>query len=134
MRDFDSSRVDFEYDELLFQVSLSFDTDGNGSFGDSLPDDIYELKLDCNSITDANGAKLLDDDQNPGDGFYTIEFHRLFGDADGSAAVDLRDFQFFALRWQNGAADTGLDADRDGVVTFSDLAALAENWLVSYLP
>ena len=56
---FDPSRVSFEYDELLFQVSLSFDADGNGSFGDSLPDDIYELRLDCNSIADANGAKLL---------------------------------------------------------------------------
>ncbi len=131
---FDSSRIDFEYDELLFQVAMSFDADGNGSFGDSLPDDVYELKLDCNSIADANGVKLLDDDQNPGDGFYTIEFHRLFGDADGSAAVDLRDFQFFALRWQDDPADTGLDADHDSVLTFSDLAAFVENWLVSYSP
>ena len=131
---FDSNHIDFAYDDVLFQLTLGFDSDGNGSFGDSLPDDIYELKLDCNSIADANGAKLLDDDQNPGNGFYTIEFHRLFGDADGSAGVDLRDFQFFALRWQAGPADTGLDADRDGVVTFSDLAAFVENWLVSYSP
>jgi hypothetical protein len=131
---FDSNHIDFAYDDVLFELTLRFDSDGDESFGDSLPDDIYELKLDCNSIADSNGAKLLDDDQNPEDGFYTIEFHRLFGDADGSAGVDLRDFQFFALRWQDGPADTGLDADRDGVVTFSDLAVFVENWLVSFQP
>jgi len=131
---FDSNHISFAYDDVLFQLTLSFDADGDESFGDSLPDDVYELKLDCNSIADANGAKLLDDDQNPGDGFYTIEFHRLFGDADGSAGVDLWDFQFLALRWQAGPADTGLDANRDGVVTFSDLAVFVENWLVSYSP
>ena len=33
-----------------------------------------------------------DDDGNPEDDYYSFNFHRLFGDADGSAAVDYQDF------------------------------------------
>jgi len=126
---FDANRINFTYDSLSFQLTLKFDTDNDGSFGDSLPDDTYQLKLDCSSITDANGQTLLDDDQNPSDSFYTIEFHRLFGDADGSAAVDFTDFSLLALYWLDAPADTGLDSNADNILNLLDLAAFTENWL-----
>jgi len=126
---FDANQINFTYDSLSFQLTLKFDTDNDGNFGDSLPDDTYQLKLDCSSITDANGQTLLDDDQNPSDSFYTIEFHRLFGDADGSAAVGFTDFSLLALYWFDAPADTGLDSNADNILNFLDLAPFTENWL-----
>jgi hypothetical protein len=77
----------------------------------------------------AIALSLLDDDRNPDDGFYTIKFHRLFGDADGSAAVDFTDLAILALPWLDGPGDTGLDSNDDNILNFSDLAALVQNWL-----
>ncbi|MHC4605299.1 MAG: hypothetical protein ACYS6W_18440, partial [Planctomycetota bacterium] len=128
---FDANQINFAYDNLTLRLTLTFDTDNDGNLGDSLPDDTYQLKLDCSSITDANGQTLLDDDSNPGDGFYTIEFHRLFGDADSSAAVDFIDFSLLALHWLDDPADTGLDSNADNILNRPDLAAFAENWLSS---
>lgn len=126
---FDANQINFAYDSLYFQLSLKFDTDNDGNFGDSLPDDTYQLNLDCSSITDANGQTLLDDDQNPSDSFYTIEFHRLFGDADGSASVAFTDFSLLALHWRDAPADTGLDSNADNILNLPDLAAFVVNWL-----
>lgn len=127
----DAGRIDSTYDDLLFQLTLKFDMDNDANFTDSLPDDTYQLMLDCNSITDVTGQTLLDDDRNPSDGFYTIEFHRLFGDADGSAAVDFADFSLLALYWNDDPADTGLDSNADDILNFLDLPAFVENWLSS---
>jgi hypothetical protein len=110
-------------------VTLEFDLDSDGWFGDSLPDDVYRLMLDCGSITSLAGQELGDSDGHPEDGFYTVEFHRLFGDVDGSATVDLADFSLLASNWRNGPADTGLDSNQDDILDFEDLAAFAENWL-----
>lgn len=125
----DAGDIDFTYDDLLFQLTLKFDMDNDANFTDSLPDDTYQLMLDCNSITDATGQTLLDDDLDPSDGFYTIEFHRLFGDADGSATVDFVDFSHLALYWNDDPADTGLDSNADDILNFLDLPAFVENWL-----
>ena len=125
----DAGRIDSTYDDLIFQLTLKFDMDNDANFTDSLPDDTYQLMLDCNSITDATGQTLLDDDLDPSDGFYTIEFHRLFGDADGSATVDFVDFSILALYWQQDPADTGLDSNTDDFLNFLDLPAFVENWL-----
>jgi hypothetical protein len=125
----DAGRTDSTYDDLLFQLTLKFDMDNDANFTDSLPDDTYQLMLDCSSIIDATGQTLLDDDLDPSDGFYTIEFHRLFGDADGSAAVDFVDFSILALYWQQDPADTGLDSNADDILNFLDLPAFVENWL-----
>jgi hypothetical protein len=125
----DAGHIDSTYDDLLFQLTLEFDMDNDGNFTDSLPDDTYQLMLDCNSITDATGQTLLDDDPNPSDGFYTIEFHRLFGDADGSVAVDFTDFSTLALYWKDDPADTGLDSNADDFLNYPDLEAFVENWL-----
>ena len=117
----DMNEVGFDYDDATRRLTLLFQS--------PLPDDAYSLELDCAAITDANALPLLDDDRNPDDGFYTIKFHRLFGDADGSAAVDLTDLAILALHWFDGPGDTGLDSNDDNILNFSDLAALVQNWL-----
>ncbi len=127
----DAGQIDFAYDDFLFQLTLKFDTDNDANFTDSLPDDTYQLMLDCNSITDAAGQTLLDDDPNPSDGFYTVEFHRLFGDADGSAIVNFTDFSILALHWKEDPADTGLDSNADDLLNFLDIPPFVENWLSS---
>ena len=87
------------------------------------------LQLDCEAITDAGNLTLLDDDENPYDGYYTIKFHVLFGDTDGSAMVDMKDFSAIGMHWMSEPADTGLDSNHDNILDFRDLAALTENWL-----
>ena len=90
------------------------------------------MLIDCNAIIDANGLHLLDDDENPNDGYYTIKLHSLFGDADGSAKVDFLDMSLLALHWLDTPADTGLDSDENDVLDFPDFAAFAVNWLRNY--
>ena len=120
----DMNTISFNYNSATFWLTLSFSS--------SLPDNTYKLLLDSKAITDSNGLRLLDDDENPHDGHYTIKFHRLFGDADGSAKVDLVDMSLLALRWCDGPADTGLDSNDDEMINFVDLAAFARNWLFNY--
>jgi hypothetical protein len=126
---FTGRQISLAYARLWDCVSLGFDMDGDGCFGDSLPDGIYRLMLDCSSIASFTGQELRDSDGHPEDGFYTIEFHRLFGDVDGSATVDLIDFSLLASHWLADPADTGLDSNQDGILSFEDLAAFAANWL-----
>lgn len=121
----DMNNVGFDYNSLTQWLTLSLSS--------SLPDDTYQLRLDCNDITDSNGLLLLDDDQIGADGFYTIEFHRLFGDADGSAAVDLIDFSLLSSYWLDDPADTGLDSDQNNILNLLDMAAFVENWLVGFI-
>ena len=125
---FTAKQINFTYDGFSYQLTLRFDMDNDGNFGDSLPDDTYQLRLDCNSITGVSGQTLLDDDRNPGDGFYTIKFHRLFGDADGSAIVSFPDISLLVWHWLDAPADTGLDSNADSILNFLDMATLAENW------
>jgi hypothetical protein len=118
----DPNRFDFYYNSSTGRMLLLFPF--------SLPDAMYELRLNCNKITDvATGQPLLDDDQNPHDGFYTINFHKLFGDADGSATVDFSDLALLTLHWLTGPDSTGLDSNADNTLDFLDLAALTQNWL-----
>lgn len=97
-------------------------------FAETLPDDIYKLDLIRDKITDANGLALSDEDRNPADGKYTIEFHRLYGDVDGNANVDQTDLAFFADRWLSGPGDTGLDANGDNIINLWDFALFNRNW------
>ena len=115
--------VGFNYDSPTHSLTLSFAW--------QLPDDTYQLKLDCNTITDSNSLHLLDDDQNPEDDYYTIKFHNLFGDADGSSEINFRDFLLLALQWLDVPANTGLDTNNDNILNFVDLAAFNKNWLLS---
>lgn len=117
----DMNEVGFDYNSTTRWLTLSLPL--------LLPDDAYDLRLDCATIADANGLPLLDDDRNPDDGFYTIQFHQLFGDADGSTKVGLPDLSLLALYWYNISADTGLDSNQDNILDFLDLEAFVENWL-----
>jgi hypothetical protein len=120
----DRNSIGFDYDNNTYSLTLSFSS--------SLPNDTYELSLDCNSVTDANGLHLLDDDQTPDNGYYTIKFHRLFGDADGSGKVDPFDMSLLASHWLNAPADTGLDVNDDNIINFPDFAVFANNWLCEF--
>ena len=112
--------IDLSYNDLAARLTLP----------SSLPDDVYELRLNCNSIIDiATGWPLLDDDQNPHDGFYTIKFLKLFGDADGSGTVDFSDLALLTMHWLGNPDGTGLDSNADDTLNFIDLSALAQNWL-----
>ncbi len=127
----ESRQIDLIYDAPAHRLIMKFDTDKDGLYGDSLPDDIYFLTLNYDSITCPGGQRFGDSDGTAGDGFYTERFHRLFGDADGSATVDFKDFSLLASHWRNIAAETGLDANADNIVNFMDLAEFADNWLDS---
>jgi hypothetical protein len=123
-----SRQVSFAYDVPTHRLTMTFDTDNDGFYRDSLPDDIYNLTLDYNSIVCPGGHQFSDTDDIPGDGFYTISFHTLFGDVDGSAFVDFRDLSLLALCWLNARAKTGLDINADNMVNFVDFAEFASNW------
>ena len=75
---------------------------------------------------------LLDDDDVPTDGYYTIGFHRLFGDADGSGIVDNDDLATMASVWLEAQQETGLDGDDDGIVGLLDFVDFGDNWLTEY--
>ena len=128
----EARQISLIYDHLSHRLILKFDTDSDGHFGDSLPDDTYHLTLDCGSIVCPGGQNLCDSDGDPGDGFYTVKFHTLFGDADGSAAVDFADFSLLASTWLEVPGDTGLNSDADHAFDFSDMSGFAENWLKSF--
>ena len=137
-RDVNIRRADLELSGLLntgpIEITQSmFDYNAAArtamlTFADGLPDDLYALDLICEHITDPNETPLLDDDTVAQDGYYTIRFHRLFGDADGSGRVDLNDVAILSSRWLADPAETGLDANNDGVLDMTDYARLLENY------
>jgi hypothetical protein len=125
-------QISLVYDSLSYRLTLEFDMNNDGRFGDSLPDDTYHLMLDCGSIVCPGGQNLCDRDGGPDDGFYTIKFHALFGDADGSATVDFADFSLLASTWLEASAGAGHDSNQDKMLNFLDMSAFAENWLKSF--
>jgi len=137
-RDVNISRADVELSGLLNTGSIEitesmFDYNPAArtatlTFANGLPDDLYALGLICEHITDPNQTPLLDDDTIAWDGYYTIRFHRLFGDADGSGRVDLNDMAILSRRWLAEPAETGLDANKDGTLDMSDYVRLLENY------
>ncbi|MCK4794065.1 MAG: ADP-ribosylglycohydrolase family protein [Desulfobacteraceae bacterium] len=124
----ESWQIRLMYDVPTHRLTMRFDTNDDGLYGDSLPDDLYRLRLNYNSIVCPGGHQFSDTDSIPGDGFYTILFHTLFGDIDGSAFVDFTDLLLLASYWLDAPAKTGLDANADNIVNFVDFAELARNW------
>ncbi|MHC4510028.1 MAG: ADP-ribosylglycohydrolase family protein, partial [Planctomycetota bacterium] len=124
----ESRQVRLTYDILTHRLTMKFDINNDGLFGDALPDDVYHLRLNCRSVVCPGGHQLCDNDSMPGDGLYTVSFHTLFGDADGSAIVDFADLSLFGSRWLSAPAKTGLDANADNIANFVDFAELARNW------
>ena len=72
------------------------------------------------------------DDDTPQDGFYTIKFHRRFGDADGSGIVDPADLLILVTVWLETADHTGLEVNGDGKVNMLEWVHFAKNWLRNY--
>jgi hypothetical protein len=125
----ESGQINLTYDVPTHRLTMKFDTNKDGFYGDSLPDDVYHFTLNYNSITCPGGQLFYDNDSIPGDGYYTMGFHRLYGDADGSGIVDLTDFSLLASRWLDVPAETGLDVNADNIVDVLDLGELTRNWL-----
>lgn len=84
----------------------------------SLIDGRYQLTLLAAQI--AAGQFDGNADGTPGDNG-TFLFHRLFGDNDGDADVDLADFS--AFRQAFGSSSLAFDSDGDGDVDLGDFAA-----------
>lgn len=124
-------------------VVLAFSQNGNAvtmSFDDpvyapgstkSLIDGRYVLTLVASKIM--GGGMLFDGDDNGipgGDGL--LEFHRLFGDIDGNAAINSIDFA--AFRTVFGTNGWLFDISGDGVVGSEDFAEFRKRFGISISP
>ncbi|MFO7900512.1 MAG: PKD domain-containing protein [Planctomycetota bacterium] len=114
------------YDPDTNTATWHFDADGDGTFGDRLPDGNWTASLVCAEIADVGGAPLQDTDAAFGDGMHeAAQFHSLFGDVDGDRDVDAADQTAFTAAWAHAAPepeyDARLDYDGDGDVDMADL-------------
>ena len=102
-------------------VRLTFSGPLAESFG-SLKDGRYRLTVLAASTTDTGGQQL-DGNGNmiAGDNYVSGSIHRLFGDSDGDADVDVSDFT--AFRTAFGTNSPIYDADGDSDVDLADFAA-----------
>lgn len=99
--------------------------------GTSLPDGRYELTID--------GSQILDDAGNPVDAANNgsagstgiVDFHRFFGDSNGDAQVDARDYLAFRIAYLSGdatGANSIYDFNGDGLFTILDLQMFTANF------
>ena len=109
---------------------------GAQTLNGSLIDGNYQLTIDATKVRDSDTGTNLDGD---GDGQFggnyifgaadADKFFRLFGDCDGSRAVDGADFAYFASSMNKKLTDAGylwyFDIDNSGRVDGSDLAYFA---------
>jgi hypothetical protein len=91
----------------------------------SLSDGRYQLRVKGDKSHDLGGVALDGDaDALPG-GDRAVSFHRLYGDANGDATVDLFDLGQFRTTFNAFAGSTAylayLDADGNGTVDLIDL-------------
>src|SRR5262245_20563131 len=95
-------------------VTLTFTGPGVETSG-SLTDGKYELRILASGITmfDGDGDLAVGGDN-------ILNFHRLFGDADGNGTVDSSDFAEFRKTF--GVSGPTFDFDNNGVVNSNDFA------------
>jgi hypothetical protein len=71
-------------------------------------------------------------------GDYSYSFHRLFGDANGDATVDLSDLAAFRTTFNAAAGSPAylayLDADANGLVDLADLGRFRSRFNISLVP
>jgi len=93
-----------------------------------LPDGRYAAVLSGDGTKDLAGNLLDGDGDGTGGDPFAFHFHRLAGDANGDAAVDLFDLVTFAN--QHGQSGPGLSGDvsGDGAVDVLDLIIIANNF------
>ncbi|MEE8450389.1 MAG: hypothetical protein V3R99_00690, partial [Thermoguttaceae bacterium] len=113
----ESSR--FDYDETTFTLTIDLTSDGfGGGLSTILADGRYRLGLDTDAITG-----LVDDDGME-DGIRRIFFHRLLGDFNGNAEIDLEDRIPFFAHYGTSAGDElyafAFDLNTDGRINAED--------------
>ena len=80
----------------------------------------YTLTVYAAMLHDAAGNPLDGDGNGTPQDNLTFAFHRLFGDADGSATIDQADFAAFRAAY--GAASNIFDADGNNIVDQADFS------------
>src|SRR5205085_5605753 len=102
------------------EATLTFTSDT--TFG-SLNDGRYRLTVLANQVT-AGGQTMTADS--------VTSFHRLYGDANGDARVDVADLGLFATTYLRQSGDPGylayFDFNADGRVDIADLGAFASRY------
>ena len=118
--------ANFRYDGPSTTLTIDLTTDGfGGSRQTKLADARYQLRFDTSLIRSAvNVDNVLLDDDLVADAIRRFNFHRLRGDFNGNAEVDLIDRNLFFAHYGETAAspkyDFAVDLDRDGDVDDSD--------------
>ncbi len=101
-------------------------------FGGSLADGRYQLEVRDALIRDAAGNRLDGDGDGIAGNDRVDEFFRLFGDADGSGAVDLRDYSQFRSAYGNqfarSSVNAAFDHNDDSLISLLDLVHFRENF------
>ena len=119
-----SAQFSYQFDEAAEISRLIWSLDQFGGSNVSLDDGMYQLVLDAGLIADTDGVPLDGNGDELGGDDYQIQFHRLQGDADGSALVDQADMQM--VNTALGARPTfphwnvDADLDRDDRVSVRD--------------
>jgi hypothetical protein len=118
-------------------VIITFTTGGAVGIdpGNSLIDGQYTLSIIANKIQSTNGTFDGDGDGisegSPVDDM-TLNFHRLFGDANGDRVVSAVDFNVFRTAY--GAGASIFDFDGDGQTSASDFNQFRTRYGLSYNP
>ena len=116
----------FHYDAATLTLMIDLTTDGfGGSQATMLADGRYQLQLDTALITTPGSASTaLTDNDGVADGLWRYNFHRLEGDFDGNALVDLADraslLTHYGSRVGQSAYDFAYDLNGDGVINLAD--------------
>jgi hypothetical protein len=106
-------------------ATLTF-ADGIDPGSGSLSDGRYSLTIFGNLITDGSGDLLDGDGDGTAGGNFSFEFHRLFGDADGNAAVNSVDFAMFRMSF--GVSASIFDFNGDGQTNSNDFVAFRKRF------
>lgn len=122
------------------QDAVSYDSGSNTATWDLsaviLPDGWYKLVLASSGVTDALGASLDGDGDGVMGGDWSYTLHRLYGDIDGGASVDVGDLGILATHYGETGDWWTLNADlnADGGVDVGDLGILATGYGQSLSP
>jgi VCBS repeat-containing protein len=108
------------------RATLTFS--GPNVAGGSLTDGRYRLTVDGGQLITTSGQAIDGDGDHLGGGAFVLDFHRLFGDADGDADTDFTDLARFRQALGGPSVNPFIaynpifDSDGDGDVDFTDLA------------
>jgi hypothetical protein len=108
-------------------ATISF-SDANTESG-SLADGLYTLTALSGSVTDGVGLNLDGNGDGAAGDNFTIQIHRLFGDANGDRTVNASDFLAFRLAFLT--PEPAFDFDASGAVGASDFLAFRLRFLAS---